>query len=529
MIIPYNNTFHQFLIGLNSDDHLQYVHVSTPRVITTAHHFSGLIPFNVYSTGKIDNLNASYLNGFTSDQFASNIHTHSTGNINGLSSFILELGDSHYSSIGHSHTPNEIIGLINFITDTTDTRYSATGHIHNTGQITNLSQYITQISATGIGSHTHATGEIVNLSPYITSLAKSSVSGTTPIAISNGHVTLVDNYFSPTGHKHNASDIISGTFDDLRISSSNVTQHQSLLTINYSQLSSIPTGFIPLSHIHNTGQIANLSQYILQISATGIGSHTHTTGEIINLSQYITQIAATGIGNHVHTTGEVTNLSSYVNLLAKDAISGTLPISVTNGNVTLNQGLLDHGSIGGLGDDDHVQYHNDNRALTWLNSRSTSDLPEGTNEYFTNEKVDDRVSNLISNGTGLIWVYDDSANKLIGNIALNDTILPTGINANKIGLGLVTNTQFGYLSTVTSNVQDQLDTKLSSNQLITVTGHILGTGNTLINTTLAPINGLSAGTYIAATITVDDYGRVTYAEQKALAVYKMLEMLSVMP
>jgi len=43
----------------------------------------------------------------------------------------------------------------------------------------------------------------------------------------------------------------------------------------------------------------------------------------------------------------------------------------------------DHGSLIGLADDDHTQYHNDARALTWLGTRSTSDLPEGTNLYFT--------------------------------------------------------------------------------------------------------------------------------------------------
>jgi hypothetical protein len=44
---------------------------------------------------------------------------------------------------------------------------------------------------------------------------------------------------------------------------------------------------------------------------------------------------------------------------------------------------VDHGGLSGLSDDDHTQYHTDARALTWLGTRSTTDLPEGTNLYYT--------------------------------------------------------------------------------------------------------------------------------------------------
>lgn len=42
-----------------------------------------------------------------------------------------------------------------------------------------------------------------------------------------------------------------------------------------------------------------------------------------------------------------------------------------------------HWLLQGLDRDDHPQYHNDARALTWLGTRSTSDLAEGANFYFT--------------------------------------------------------------------------------------------------------------------------------------------------
>lgn len=55
----------------------------------------------------------------------------------------------------------------------------------------------------------------------------------------------------------------------------------------------------------------------------------------------------------------------------------------------LTGGLVEsHGVLSGLGDDDHTQYHTDARALTWLGTRSTTDLPEGSNLYYTQTRFD---------------------------------------------------------------------------------------------------------------------------------------------
>lgn len=43
---------------------------------------------------------------------------------------------------------------------------------------------------------------------------------------------------------------------------------------------------------------------------------------------------------------------------------------------------------------------------------STSDLPEGSNLYYTDERVDDRVSNLLTAGSGISLSYDDGADSL---------------------------------------------------------------------------------------------------------------------
>lgn len=44
---------------------------------------------------------------------------------------------------------------------------------------------------------------------------------------------------------------------------------------------------------------------------------------------------------------------------------------------TISGGIVqDHGSLTGLGDDDHTQYHNDGRANTWFNTKSIDDLSD---------------------------------------------------------------------------------------------------------------------------------------------------------
>jgi hypothetical protein len=70
-------------------------------------------------------------------------------------------------------------------------------------------------------------------------------------------------------------------------------------------------------------------------------------------------------------------------------------------------GVTDHGALTGLADDDHTQYHDDARALTWLGTRSTSDLPEGTNEYYTSTKFNNAFASKsttdLSEGTNLYY------------------------------------------------------------------------------------------------------------------------------
>ena len=50
--------------------------------------------------------------------------------------------------------------------------------------------------------------------------------------------------------------------------------------------------------------------------------------------------------------------------------------------------------------------------ITDLSSFTTADLTEGTNLYYTDERVDDRVNALIVAGLGITTTYDDAAGTL---------------------------------------------------------------------------------------------------------------------
>jgi hypothetical protein len=55
----------------------------------------------------------------------------------------------------------------------------------------------------------------------------------------------------------------------------------------------------------------------------------------------------------------------------------------------------------------------------WLSARlSTSDVDEGSSLFFTDERVDDRSSSLLQNGTGISWSYNDGANTLTPTVTL---------------------------------------------------------------------------------------------------------------
>jgi hypothetical protein len=62
---------------------------------------------------------------------------------------------------------------------------------------------------------------------------------------------------------------------------------------------------------------------------------------------------------------------------------------------------------------------------------TTTNLAEGTNLYYTEERVDDRVADLLQDSSSIRWTYDDAGNSISGTVELssyNTSDLAEGTN-----------------------------------------------------------------------------------------------------
>lgn len=85
-------------------------------------------------------------------------------------------------------------------------------------------------------------------------------------------------------------------------------------------------------------------------------------------------------------SNKITNVANGT--ASKDAVNyEQLQAVVLSGGV-----ITDHGLLDGLADDDHTQYHTAARADTWLGTKTTTNLTEGTNLYYTDGRADARVA-----------------------------------------------------------------------------------------------------------------------------------------
>lgn len=123
---------------------------------------------------------------------------------------------------------------------------------------------------------------------------------------------------------------------------------------------------------------------------------------------------------------------------------------------------------------------------------TTSDLAEGSSLYFTNERVDDRVANLIQNGIAISWTYNDIANTFTANLQFNsvnlkittdqiNTIQDIDSTATPTFAGLTLNGLSGYFNTSFDIVVNTLTIGLGGGNIST--NSALGVDTLNANTT----------------------------------------------
>lgn len=87
---------------------------------------------------------------------------------------------------------------------------------------------------------------------------------------------------------------------------------------------------------------------------------------------------------------------------------------------------------------------------------------------YTDEQAQDAVGGILTDTSTIDLVYDDALNTISANVvdgSITDVKVSTGIDASKLANGSVSNTEFQYINSLTSNAQDQLDAKLNTSVL----------------------------------------------------------------
>jgi hypothetical protein len=131
-------------------------------------------------------------------------------------------------------------------------------------------------------------------------------------------------------------------------------------------------------------------------------------------------------------------------------------------------------------------------ALDNVNNTSDANKPVSiAQQDALNAKVDENAP--ITAGTAPKITFDAKGLVTSGD-SLDETDLPTGINANKIGTGAVSSTEFGYLDGVTSAIQTQINSKqatlVSGTNIKTINStSLLGAGDISISASPSGVSG----------------------------------------
>ena len=218
----------------------------------------------------------------------------------------------------------------------------------------------------------------------------------------------------------------------------------SIMSLSYSKLTNVPESFHPSKHLHSIDEITTGNLDASRINQT-------------NSMQFVNSIEKEKITNAESMKNKGTPFgyapldgNGKINPSYLDALNVIDVFTPINNEAMLLLTSAKPGDIAYVQDsqntymlvalpvhlqDNWKQMNSGSGVITFngLNgvvSVGTDEIPEGSaNVYFTNERVDDRVANLLAPGANVSMVYNDDTNQII--ISANDTSIEWSEIQNK--------------------------------------------------------------------------------------------------
>lgn len=231
--------------------------------------------------------------------------------------------------------------------------------------------------------------------------------------------TLTDGSNADALHTHSTTNVSEGTnlyFTEARVRGTVLTGLNTSLAGSVAATDSVLQAFGKLQNqLDNTGAITDLTG---EVTASGPGSAAATLDNDSVINKTLTAYSA--------GAGTVSSTDSILQAIQKldGNIQGLTTSDVPEGsNLYYTTARFDSDfstkTTSDLAEGTNL-YYTQARFDSAFGNKDTDALAEGvTNLYYTDERVDDRVAALIQDGTGITWTYDDVGDTLTGNVSLS--------------------------------------------------------------------------------------------------------------